>query len=301
MMLTGPNTYSGGTTISAGTLQAGSTTAFSPNSAFTVNSILDLNGFSNTIGSLAGTGTVTNNNSAPATLTVGSFFNGSNTVFGGIIQDGSSPLALIVSSFTPGFNPTLTLTGANTYTGGTIIFSNLQVGNGGTTGSIASDVVFQGGSLIFNRSNNTTFGGDISGFGQLQQIGGGTLALTGVNTYNGKTTVDPGSTLQAGSPTALSQNSSFIVNGALDLNGFSAIISGFSNTELPGVNIGTGVVTNNGLTEATLTVNGGGVFAGTITDGSSPLGLALVSGGNFSFSMLTLTQYKHLLRIDYYY
>ena len=86
--------------------------------------------------------------------------------------------ALVVSSFTPSFSPlTLTLTGANTYTGGTTIGSTLQVGNGGTTGSIAGDVVFQGGSLIFNRSNNTTFGGDISGFGQLQQIGGGTLTF----------------------------------------------------------------------------------------------------------------------------
>ena len=61
VVLAGASAYSGVTTISAGTLQAGSTAAFSPNSAFTVNSILDLHGFSNTVGSLAGTGTVTNN------------------------------------------------------------------------------------------------------------------------------------------------------------------------------------------------------------------------------------------------
>jgi autotransporter-associated beta strand protein len=55
-ILTGSNTYTGGTTISAGTLQAGSATALSQKSEFTVNSILDLHGFSNTIGSLTGTG-----------------------------------------------------------------------------------------------------------------------------------------------------------------------------------------------------------------------------------------------------
>ena len=48
------------TTVSAGTLQAGSTTGLSATSDFTVNSTLDLGGFSNAIGSLAGTGTVTN-------------------------------------------------------------------------------------------------------------------------------------------------------------------------------------------------------------------------------------------------
>ena len=70
MTLTGSNFYSGPTLVSAGTLQAGSNTAFSPISAFSVNAFafLDLNGNSNTLGSLAGGGTVTNNGSAPATL-----------------------------------------------------------------------------------------------------------------------------------------------------------------------------------------------------------------------------------------
>ena len=60
LTLSGSNTYSGATTVSLGTVQAGSITALSANSAFAVNSTLDLNGFSNAIGSLAGSGTVTN-------------------------------------------------------------------------------------------------------------------------------------------------------------------------------------------------------------------------------------------------
>jgi fibronectin-binding autotransporter adhesin len=111
LTLTGANTYTGGTTISAGTLQAGSATSFSPNSAFTVNSILDLNGFNNTIGSLSGIGTVLNNGATTATLTVGN--DNTNTTFGGVLKDGSV-LQLIKSG-----TGTLTLTGANTYTGTT--------------------------------------------------------------------------------------------------------------------------------------------------------------------------------------
>ena len=104
---------------------------------------------------------------------------------------------------------------------------------------------FKGGSLIFNRSNNTTFGGDISGFGQLQQIGGGTLTLTGVNSYSGPTTVSAG-TLQAGSATALSSNSAFTVNAFLDLN----------CTPRGRLTCRGGTVTNNGGSPATLTAGG---------------------------------------------
>ena len=70
--LSGTNSYSGVTTVSAGTLQAGSITALSAASNFTVSgAVLNLNGFSNAIGSLAGTGTVTNNGAAAAILSAG--------------------------------------------------------------------------------------------------------------------------------------------------------------------------------------------------------------------------------------
>ena len=58
---------------------------------------------------------------------------------------------------------TLTLTGDNTYTGGTTISAGtLQLGNGGTTGSIAGNIL-NNATLAFNRSNALTFGGVISG------------------------------------------------------------------------------------------------------------------------------------------
>src|ERR1700676_4835144 len=128
LILTGANTYSGATTISAGTLQAGSTTAFSPNSAFTVSSVLDLNGNSNTVGSLAGNGTVTNNNneSAPVTLTAGG--DNSNTTFSGTLTDGADGAGSL--GFTKTGTGTVLLTGANTYSGPTTISAGtLQAGS----------------------------------------------------------------------------------------------------------------------------------------------------------------------------
>jgi fibronectin-binding autotransporter adhesin len=61
VVLSGDNTYSGGTTVASGaTLQAGSATALSSTSVFTVDGTLDLHGFNTTMVSLSGTGTVTN-------------------------------------------------------------------------------------------------------------------------------------------------------------------------------------------------------------------------------------------------
>ena len=92
---------------------------------------------------------------------------------------------------------TLVLTGTGSYTGGTTINEGtLQLGNGGTTGSIIGDVR-DNGSLVFDRSDDITFGGMISGSGSLEQAGKGTLTLTGTNTYTGRTTISRG-TLQLG-------------------------------------------------------------------------------------------------------
>ncbi|MCE1242406.1 MAG: autotransporter domain-containing protein [Oryzomicrobium sp.] len=92
---------------------------------------------------------------------------------------------------------TTTLTNDNTYTGGTTIGGGtLQIGNGGTAGSIKGDVV-NNGALVFNRSDALTFAGAISGNGAVHQVGDGTTILTGTNTYSGGTTIS-GGTLQIG-------------------------------------------------------------------------------------------------------
>jgi autotransporter-associated beta strand protein len=92
---------------------------------------------------------------------------------------------------------TLTLSGTNTYTGGTTVSAGvLQIGAGGTTGTIAGDLT-DNTALAFKRSDTLTFGGAISGSGVVQQTGAGTTILTGTNTYGGGTTITAG-TLQLG-------------------------------------------------------------------------------------------------------
>jgi autotransporter-associated beta strand protein len=105
---------------------------------------------------------------------------------------------------------TLTIAGAGTYTGGTTIENGIvQLGNGGAGGSILGNLVFCSNSadpncntgtnkaLVFDRSDVSTFSGSIIGPGQVAQIGSGTVALLGTNTYTGGTTISSG-TLQLG-------------------------------------------------------------------------------------------------------
>ena len=73
LRLSGTNSYTGPTTISARTLQFGSTAALgnSLTVSISTSAVLDLNGYSPTIGSLAGNGTVTNTAaSGTSTLTL---------------------------------------------------------------------------------------------------------------------------------------------------------------------------------------------------------------------------------------
>ncbi|WZB71963.1 autotransporter-associated beta strand repeat-containing protein [Achromobacter xylosoxidans] len=90
-------------------------------------------------------------------------------------------------------NGTTVLTTANTYTGGTTITTGiLQLGAGGTTGSIVGNVS-NNGALAFNRSDTYTYGGVVRGTGSVVQQGAGVTVLSGANRYTGATTVSAGS------------------------------------------------------------------------------------------------------------
>jgi autotransporter-associated beta strand protein len=114
---------------------------------------------------------------------------------------------------------TMTLTGANTYTTATTISAGtLQIGAGGTTGSLsASSAITNNGTLSFNRSNTITQGTDfhseISGTGAVTQTGNGTLVLSGTNTYSGATTVSAGTLEVSGASGALTNTSGVNIHG----------------------------------------------------------------------------------------
>src|SRR5699024_8183546 len=100
-------------------------------------------------------------------------------------------------SFTKAGTGALVLTGDSTYAGGTTIASGtLQLGDGGTTGSVVGDVA-NDGARVFNRSDDLAFAGEVTGAGSLTQAGTGALVLTGDSTYAGGTTIASG-TLQLG-------------------------------------------------------------------------------------------------------
>ncbi|AZO28843.1 autotransporter outer membrane beta-barrel domain-containing protein [Mesorhizobium sp. M1B.F.Ca.ET.045.04.1.1] len=126
---------------------------------------------------------------------------------------------------------TWTLTANNTATTNwDIQQGTLQLGNGGTTGSIIGDVT-NSGTLAFDRSNTYSYAGVISGSGAVTQIGTGTTVLAGDNSYSGGTTISAG-TLQLGNGGATGSIVGNVVNnGTLafkrsDTLAYSGIISG---------------------------------------------------------------------------
>jgi autotransporter-associated beta strand protein len=135
----------------------------------------------------------------------------------------------------------LILTGTNTYTGATVIHEGtLQLGNGGTTGSIAGNIT-NGSALIFNYSNNPTFSKEISGIGTVTKLGSGWLTFEGNNTYTGTTTISAGTLQIDGNIVGnIVNNGNVVFNFNVDKT-YSGVISG------------SGTVNKKG--DATLTLN----------------------------------------------
>jgi len=179
-----------------------------------------------------------------------------------------------------------TVTGNLTHTGGTTIeSSSLQIGNGGTTGSIAGNIV-NDGNLIFNRSDTVVYDGSISGVGSLTQLGTGTTILSASNTYSGATTIIDG-ILQLGDGVQNGTIEGNVSNaGTLAFNQgitsiFSGLVSGTGDLvqKGPGHVILTGDNTYTGTTTVALGRNlqvGNGGSSGRISDTVS-------NSGNLSF------------------
>lgn len=167
-----------------------------------------------------------------------------NLTINAAIADNVSPSALAKLGIGP-----VVLNAANTYSGATtIVAGTLQIGSGGTTGSIsATSGVNNNGALIYDRGDDLGVSHVISGTGSLTMQGTGTLTLSNANTYTGPTTVSAG-TLQIGNGTtgSIAATSAVTNNGTLAYN--------FSDDVSVGNQItGSGSLTKLGAGKLTLT------------------------------------------------
>ncbi len=334
LILNAENTYTGGTTISGGTLVATNVDALGSGDV-TDNATLELNTGGTFDNAISGSGQVVKSGDDVLTLS------GANSYSGGSLISGGTLVATNVEALGTGDvtnnavlelntggtfdnaisgsgqvvksgDETLTLSGANSYTGGTLI-------SGGTL--VASNVEALGtGDVTDNAVLELNTGGDfdnaISGSGQVVKSGDETLTLSGSNTYTGGTLIS-GGTLVASNVEALGTGD--VTNDAvLELNtggDFDNAISGSGKVEksgdgtltLSGSNtyrggttisggtllasnveaLGTGDVTNN----ATLELNTGGDFDNAISGSGQVVksgGDTLTLSGNNSYTGGTL-------------
>ncbi len=179
LILSGVNLYTGGTTINGGTLQLGIANGLPAGGDLTINSpgVFNLNNFNQTIGALSGSGNTT---LGTATLTIST---PQTTTYSGVISGVGGALTFLG----PGM---LTLTGANSYTGGTVVSGGTLQGN---TTSLQG-TINNTATLIFNQTTDGTFSGTLIGAGALVKNGSANLTLLGAQTQ-GTTTVSAGGLL----------------------------------------------------------------------------------------------------------
>ncbi|NKW10707.1 hypothetical protein HGG76_20675 [Ochrobactrum tritici] len=320
LVLTGANTYGGGTTISAGTLQLGSGGAAGSITGNVVNNgtlVFNRNDASTFSGVVSGTGILRQGGTGRTILTGANTYTGDTVIESGTLQVGADSASGAISgnvrnsgslefkrsdsysyagtitgtgSLKQTGAGTLILTGNNSYTGLTTIDSGtLQIGAGGASGSINSDIV-NNAALVMNRSDDVSYDKKISGSGTFEKRGAGKLTVTGDNDYTGLTTISEG-TLQIGNGTKGSingnilNNSNLIVDRDHDID-FTNVLSGTGTLEKQGTGNLTLSGDNSGFTGATTVSAGGLMVDGTLGSGAvtvasgASLGGAGTIGGN---------------------
>ncbi|ECA1488216.1 AIDA autotransporter-like protein ShdA, partial [Salmonella enterica subsp. enterica serovar Montevideo] len=309
LALSGINSYTGGTTISGGTLIASNVEALGTGDV-TDNAVLELNTGGDFANNIGGSGQVVKSGDDALTLS------GSNTYTGGtLISDGTLVATNVealgtgdvtdnatlelntggdfdnniggTGSVVKSGDKTLTLSGANSYTGGTTI-------SGGTL--VATNVEALGSgdvtdNAVLELNTGGTFDNVISGSGQVVKSGDERLTLSGANSYTGGTTIS-GGTLVASNVEALGSGD-ITDNATLELNtggtfdnaisGSGQVVkSGDETLTLSGTNTYTGGTTISGGTLIATHVNALGT--GAIDNRAS---LLLDASGQFTVTDLT--------------
>jgi autotransporter-associated beta strand protein len=167
------------------------------------------------------------------------FFRGSDKSFFDVLS-GSGNLVIANAN-----NATVRLVADCTNTGLTTISSGVLMigqGNPGEPGSIVCDVL-NNSVLDFNRVEDVSYGGAISGTGSLVKERAGKLTLTGANTFGGGTTVMAGTLVAANSTGSATGSGTVDVQDGAAVAGIgkmAGLIQLEANAHLaPGMSIGT--------------------------------------------------------------
>ncbi|EAC0682831.1 autotransporter outer membrane beta-barrel domain-containing protein [Salmonella enterica] len=275
LTLSGSNTYTGGTLISGGTLVASNVEALGTGDV-TDNAVLELNTGGDFDNAISGSGQVVKSGDETLTLSGANSYTGGTTISGGTLVatsvdalgsgDVTDNAVLELNTggdFTNSISgsgqvvksgdETLTLSGANSYTGGTLISSGTLVAN--DVNALGTGDVTDNATLALNTGG--TFDNAISGSGKVEKSGDKTLTLSGANSYTGGTTINDG-TLVASNVEALGSGD-VTDNATLELNTggtFDNAIGGSGNVVKSGAD--------------TLTLSGSNNYTGgtTINDGT---------------------------------
>ncbi|EAT5071419.1 TPA: fibronectin-binding autotransporter adhesin ShdA [Salmonella enterica] len=271
LIVTGDNTYSGGTTISGGTLTADH--ADSLGTGAVANSGVLQVGEGELENTLSGSGSLVKTGTGELTLSGDNTYSGGTTITGGtltadhadslgsgavansgVLQVGEGELENTLSgsgSLVKTGSGELTLSGDNDYSGGTIISDGTLIADNADslgTGAVANSGVLQVGE---GELENT-----LSGSGSLVKTGTGELTLSGDNGYSGGTTITGG--------TLIADNADSLGTGAVANSGVLQVGEG----ELENTLSGSGSLVKTGTGE--LTLSGDNSYSGgtTITDGT---------------------------------
>ncbi|EAA9738151.1 autotransporter outer membrane beta-barrel domain-containing protein [Salmonella enterica subsp. enterica serovar Holcomb] len=271
LIVTGDNTYSGGTTISGGTLTADH--ADSLGSGDIDNSGVLQVGEGELENTLSGSGSLVKTGTGELTLSGDNTYSGGTTITGGtlradhadslgtgaiansgVLKVGEGELENTLSgagSLVKTGTGELTLSGDNTYSGGTTISDGTLIADHADslgTGAIANSGVLKVGE---GELENT-----LSGTGSLVKTGTGELTLSGDNTYSGGTTISGG--------TLTADHADSLGSGDIDNSGVLKVGEG----ELENTLSGSGSLVKTGTGE--LTLSGDNTYSGdtTIADGT---------------------------------